>query len=130
MGQIFGTIDSMVSNPKTPYEFSKNDTSVNEGDLEKYKEYFQSQLEADARYVESLLTKEGSTGSVFFYERDILRISLDKSICSVPYGVLSPRLRVKCLLKNMKIPFTCCTRGEGQLIIISYVHNVLTSAHS
>jgi hypothetical protein len=111
MGQTFGMYDYRVSNPKTPYEYSRSDWFMDEKYMHTIEECIQEQLEADARHVEELLHRYDS---VRFYERDILRVKLDPTKFQPTHAVLSRGIRVKYLLKNLKIPYTNNTHREGQ----------------
>jgi hypothetical protein len=137
MGQTFGIQANMVSDPKTPYHYSKNDMFLDEKQLEIIEESIQKQLEADARCVEYILlgnSPYNSYGhSLVFYERNILRVYIDpkkflpmKDHMTRNHAVLSRALRIKCLMKYMKIPYTIHTKPyeNGYVTIICHVLNV------
>ncbi len=129
--QIFdGMNPNKVSNPKTPYEYHKNDIGFYDNELDELKEHIQEQLEADAKHIEYELTKEDSTGCYYLYPSHILRVKIPENYSTEKYGtsapptshgVLSVKQRLMFLKKNMKIPFTVIIHGDAT--IISYVHN-------
>lgn len=130
MGQIFSYKTYRVAEPKTPYEYSSKDLLLTEEDLNNLMEYIQDELNNDAKNIENYILDEVQNGNgngvAWFYECNILRVKLDPLKYKESHGVLSRELRVKCLIKNLKIPFVAFTRSEGAgyLSTISYVHNV------
>jgi hypothetical protein len=130
MGQSYSSYKYQVKDPKTPYEWSKDDIILDEKQLDDIEEYIKEELEADARCVEYILlgnSPYNSYGhSLVFYGRNILRVKLDPSKYKSSHGVLSRGLRVKCLSKYMKIPYTIHTKPyeNGYATIICHVLNV------
>jgi hypothetical protein len=133
MGQSLSAHAYQVSDPKTPYEWSKDDEILTEKGLDLVEESIQKELEADARHVEEMLLGNSCGYAVVLYGRDILRVDIDpkkvlerKDYKSRFHGVLLRELRVKCLMKYMKIPYTIRTKRfkNGYKTIIQRVLNV------
>ncbi len=137
MGQSHSFYKYQVKDPKTPYEYSKNDIILDEKQLDNIEESIKEQLEADARCVEYILLGNspynGYGHSLVLYGCDILRVKLDPIKFLPPkdhptrnHCVLSRGLRVKCLSKYMKIPYTIHTKPyeNGYATIICHVLNV------
>ena len=133
MGQSLSSYAYRVSDPKTPYEWSKDDEIITEKGLDLVEESIQKELEADARHVEEILLGNSCGYAVILYERDILRVDIDpkkvlerKDYKSRFHGVLPRELRVKCLMKYMKIPYTIRTKRfeNGYKTTIQRVFNV------
>jgi hypothetical protein len=128
MGQTYSLGEEYayrVVDPKTPYEWSKTDMILDEKQLDDMEESIKEQLEADARHIEELLLRNGSY-AVALYGRDILRVKLDPDKYKTSHGVLPRPLRVKCLMKYLKIPFTLTTNlhATGYGTIINRIFNV------
>ncbi len=109
-------------NPKGPYQYSLKDKALTANDIEANIYSIQEQLEEDARNVEEILKKKGA---MYFYGYSILRVKLPPTENGAEYGVLNRQLRIDCLRKNLKIPFTVNTKNydDGYETIISYIYN-------
>lgn len=114
----------MVSNPKTPYEYSPKDHWLTEEYVNKYIEVFQDQLNADARHVEQCL-RASTAGSLWFTNAHVLRLRISENA----YGVLSQDLRIKYLIKNLKLPFIVSFHAYGDACI-SLVHGIKEAART
>lgn len=91
----------------------------NEEGLNMYSEYIQKYLDEDARKTEDFIRKNGA--AYFSWKHD-LTIKFDNPICQFSRAELSRKMRVKCLLKNIKIPFTYA--NDGQYEKIMYIYNI------
>lgn len=121
MGQTLGIHTYRVSNPTTPYEYSKHDHIMHEECLYLHEERIERQLEADARYIETCLLNS-RTGTVVLHDCDIVRVNLGEDVVIYPanrkssHAMISRELRVKCLTKHMKIPFVLDAHDDKTII--------------
>lgn len=97
-----------VDNPTTPYQVGPNDKYFTDETLESVMDDIQSQLEADARLIESQFPNKWNT-LWLSANRDTLRVSLNEENAKRighKYVVLTVEQRLSCLSKNLRIPFT------------------------
>ena len=115
-----GNIPTKVKDPKTPYEYKSTDIWIeNEEQITPQLMYqFRPQLDADARFVEENLKNHGC-GHIG--KKNILRVSYLSIDKTTQWCVISYKVRVAHLKKNIKIPFTL-TENLGYYTF-NYIHN-------